>query len=388
MKSYSKIINVEPVGIQDVFDITVENDHSYIANNITHHNSSSDPNAQQIPKTSVDPNIKKQLVARPGTLYLASDFSQAELRIMAHLAGDETYLRAFRDGQDPHLAIACKKYGVDYEEIHKIYKDENHPDHNMWSTRRKQAKQLAFGLIYGIGPGLLATKLSDPKIGLVVTKEEAKKQMDEFFEEHPKLLKFKTKQEKFLRKNGYLVSLFGRKRRLPEIYSGNGDEEAYALRLGLNFPCQSAASDMCLFGSILIYYLMRQGKLPKMESVCLVHDANYFNTDPSFINVWTIYTMWSIFRNPDTKEYFGFQIKDVTMDMDYEIGRTMAEELPFVPLYDYNKMLEPDFNLDEYMAEAKKYKDIEIKDYPKYFKKEMKQYEEDFKKRIHGTEEV
>lgn len=86
--------------------------------------------------------------------------------------------------------------------------------------------------------------------------------MDIFFGQHPKLKTFLKKQEKFLRKNGYLVSLFGRKRRLPQIYSSDRGEEAYALRLALNFPCQSAASDMCLFGSILIYYLMRQGKLP------------------------------------------------------------------------------------------------------------------------------
>lgn len=687
--------------------------------------SSAEPNIQQIPKTSVDPNIKKQLIARPGTLYMASDFSQAELRIMAHLSGDETYLKAFASGQDPHLAIACKKYHVDYNEILKVYEDEKHPDYKLWKTRRKQAKQLAFGLIYGIGAALLAVKLSDPKAGLIVSKAEAQQQMDEFFDEHPKLRAFKAKQERYLRKNGYLKSLFGRKRRLPEIYSGNREEEAYALRLGLNFPCllpssqalsktkgwvnyeqlsngdeilafnrdtgmsewqkvervnvfdyngdmirintkhldvlstpdhrwivtkpnkisnlkntqvltseelyqsnkpyaipvraphdnkvnkvykdpyvaflgwyltdghlkngkvvrvyqsntanpdkvktiegifeklgipykrregtqvvweitdpefvnhlnelvpgrvlnmrlltsltnaqlntllchmrlgdgwsilasgdktqaelvqalvvlcnntssmyelsyegdisyfkghkpsksgqeyvrstktsygvkfsnfrksvntknthsecnnlskvpykgkvwcptvpsgafftrvvgkdnryrtlitgncQSAASDMCLFGSILIYYLMRQGKLPWMDSVCLVHDANYMNTPPEFINVWTVYTMWNIYRNPSTKKYFGFQIEDVDMDMDFEIGRSMAEELPFVPLYDYRKMLEPDFDLEAYMEEAKKYKHISIKDYPKYFSKEMKQYEKDFIKRYH-----
>ena len=639
------IKTMEYKGEQLIYDLSVNNKHSYVTrSNFINSNTSSgrlssaDPNAQQIPKTSVDPNIKQQLVARPGTLYLAADFSQAELRIMAHLSGDETYLKAFASGQDPHLAIACKKYHVDYDEILKIHEDESHPDHKLWSVRRKQAKQLAFGLIYGIGASLLAVKLSDPKAGLIVSKEEAQKQMDEFFEEHPKLKTFKAKQERYLRKNGYLKSLFGRKRRLPEIYSGDREQEAYALRLGLNFPCllptsqalcktkgwvnsdnlqagdeilafnsktgksewqpvlevhtpdydgdlykfnskhcgilstsyhrwyvsktefykeyrnngvlenlrvmtseeiynsendciipvsaphnntnessmdtskdssivlpdgplsmefitsltqiqletilynmglkggykvlysrnkgqasliqvmatlvgktssmyrhnkgwvikfsdmdsvhtksygrklvekvpykggvwctsvpsgaffvryigddgryrtmitgncQSAASDMCLFGSILIFYLMRQGKLPKMDSVCLVHDANYMNTKPEYINIWTIYTMWNIFRNPSTKHYFGFQIKDVDMDMDYEIGRSMAEELPFVPLYDYRKMLQPDFNLEAYMEEAKKYKHISIKDYPKYFAKEMKQYEKDFIKGLY-----
>ena len=347
--------------------------------------SSAEPNVQQIPKTSVDPNIKKQLVAPKGTLYIASDFSQAELRIMAHLSGDETYLNAFNSGQDPHLAIAATKYHVPYEEALKIYDDENHPDHKIWKVRRKQAKQIAFGLIYGIGAKLLAVKLSDPKSGIIVTPEEAQKEMDIFFGQHPKLKTFLKKQEKFLRKNGYLVSLFSRKRRLPQIYSSDRGEEAYALRLALNFPCQSAASDMCLFGSILIYYLMRQGKLPPTKSVCLVHDANYQITKPENINTWSIYEMWQIYRNPLTKPYFGFQIDDVTMDMDFVIGRSMAEELPFIPGYDYRKMLEPDFSVEEYMEEHKKYKHIPISEYKKRFNKQMKQYEEDFK-RTHGME--
>lgn len=345
--------------------------------------SSAEPNAQQIPKTSVDPNIKKQLVAPKGTLYIASDFSQAELRIMAHLSGDETYLNAFNSGQDPHLAIAATKYHVPYEEALKIYEDENHPDHKIWKVRRKQAKQIAFGLIYGIGAKLLAVKLSDPKSGILVTPEEAQKEMDIFFGQHPKLKTFLKKQEKFLRKNGYLVSLFGRKRRLPQIYSSDRGEEAYALRLALNFPCQSAASDMCLFGSILIYYLMRQGKLPSTKSVCLVHDANYQITKPENINTWSIYEMWQIYRNPLTKPYFGFQIDDLDMEMDFVIGRSMAEELPFIPGYDYRKMLEPDFSVEEYMEEHKKYKHIKIKDYPKIFKKEIKKYKEEYEKKVH-----
>lgn len=347
--------------------------------------SSAEPNAQQIPKTSVDPNIKLQLKAPKGTLYIASDFSQAELRIMAHLSGDETYLNAFNSGQDPHLAIAATKYHIPYEEALKIYEDENHPEHKIWKVRRKQAKQIAFGLIYGIGAKLLAVKLSDPKSGIIVTPEEAQKEMDIFFGQHPKLKTFLKKQEKFLRKNGYLVSLFGRKRRLPQIYSNDKGEEAYALRLALNFPCQSAASDMCLFGSILIYYLMRQGKLPSTKSVCLVHDANYQITKPENINIWSIYEMWQIYRNPLTKPYFGFQIDDVTMDMEFVIGRSMAEELPFIPGYDYKKMLEPDFSVEEYMEEHKKYKHIPISEYKKRFNKQMKQYEKDFE-RTHSME--
>lgn len=345
--------------------------------------SSSEPNLQQIPKTSVDANIKKQLVAPNGKLYMALDYSQAELRIMAHLSGDETYLEAFAKGQDPHLAIAANKYGVSYEEANKAYSDEQHPDYKLWKNRRKQAKQICFGIIYGIQKKLLAVKLSDPKAGIIVTPDEAQQQLNEFFQEHPKIKKFMINQEKVLIKHGYIKSLFGRKRRLPQVYSDNEQEAAYAVRLSVNMPCQSAASDMTLFASILNYWKMRQGILPYMPETCTVHDAVYYLADPQDVNVWVVYNIWETCRNPDTKKYFGFEINDVSMSMDITIGRSMAEELPFIPGYDYNKMFEPDFNTDEYLEEHRKYKNIDISEYPKLYKEEIKEFEQKFYK-VHG----
>lgn len=345
--------------------------------------SSSEPNLQQIPKTSVDANIKKQLVAPKGKLYMALDYSQAELRIMAHLSGDETYLEAFAKGQDPHLAIAAKKYGVSYDEANKAYSDEQHPDYKLWKNRRKQAKQICFGIIYGIQKKLLAVKLSDPKAGIIVTPDEAQQQLNEFFQEHPKIKKFMINQEKVLIEHGYIKSLFGRKRRLPQVYSDNEQEAAYAVRLSVNMPCQSAASDMNLFASILNYWKMRQGKLPFMQETCNVHDATYYLVSPEYINTWVVYEIWETCRNPNTKEYFNFQIDDVNMSMDFVIGRSMAEELPFIPGYDYRKMLEPDFNPDEYLEEHRKFKGIEIEDYPKLYPEEIEKNKREFRKRMY-----
>lgn len=345
--------------------------------------SSSEPNLQQIPKTSVDANIKKQLVAPKGKLYMALDYSQAELRIMAHLSGDETYLEAFAKGQDPHLAIAANKYGVSYDEANKAYSDEQHPDYKLWKNRRKQAKQICFGIIYGIQKKLLAVKLSDPKAGIIVTPDEAQQQLNEFFQEHPKIKKFMINQEKVLVRHGYIKSLFGRKRRLPQVYSDNEQEAAYAVRLSVNMPCQSAASDMNLFASILNYWKMRQGKLPFMQETCNVHDATYYLVSPEYINTWVVYEIWETCRNPNTKEYFNFQIDDVSMSMDFVIGRSMAEELPFIPGYDYRKMLEPDFNPDEYLEEHRKFKGIEIEDYPKLYPEEIEKNKREFRKRMY-----
>lgn len=336
--------------------------------------SSSEPNLQQIPKTSVDANIKKQLVAPKGKLYMALDYSQAELRIMAHLSGDETYLEAFAKGQDPHLAIAANKYGVSYEEANKAYSDEQHPDYKLWKNRRKQAKQICFGIIYGIQKKLLAVKLSDPKAGIIVTPDEAQQQLNEFFQEHPKIKKFMINQEKVLVRHGYIKSLFGRKRRLPQVYSDNEQEAAYAVRLSVNMPCQSAASDMTLFASILNYWKIRQGILPPLLETCTVHDAVYYLTDPEYINIFTVYNIWETCRNPSTKEYFKFEINDVDMSMDFTIGRSMAEELPYIPGYDYRKMLQPDFNVEKYLEEHRKWKELSVKEFPKkfpeYFKKD------------------
>lgn len=348
--------------------------------------SSQEPNLQQIPKTSVDPNIKKQLVAPDGKLYMALDYSQAELRIMAHLSGDETYLEAFANGQDPHLAIAAKKYGIPYEDADKIYSDEQHPDYKLWKNRRKQAKQICFGIIYGIQAKLLSVKLSDPKAGLIVTQEEAQQQLNEFFHEHPKIKKFMERQEKILVKQGYIKTLFGRKRRLPQIYSENSAEAAYAVRLSVNTPCQSAASDMTLFASILNYWKMRQGKLPFMPETCTVHDAVYYLATPEEINTWVVHSIWDTCRNPETRKYFGFNIDDVDMSMDITIGRSMAEELPFIPGYNYKKMLQPDFDPDKYIEEHRKFKGIDIKDYPKLYPEEIERNKEDFRKRLYGIQ--
>lgn len=329
--------------------------------------SSSDPNAQQIPKKEVNPDIKKQFIAPPGMLFFSCDYSQAELRIMAHLSGDETLLEAFAKGWDPHLAIACQKYGVQYEDILPFYQDETHPNYKEWKVKRKQAKQIVFGCIYGIEAKKLSQQLSDPKSGLVYTPKQAQKFLDEFFEEHPKVRKFMERQTQRMIKKGYVKTLFGRRRRCPSIYSENYGEYLEATRQSFNAPCQSAASDMALFASILIHADQKAGRLPFTPEVSTVHDSIYYYSYPEFLNPWTIYQHYQICKDPDTKSYFGFEIDDVSMAMDFSIGLTMVDELPYAPGYDYRKMLEPDFNKDEYYDYQNTVKHIAIEDYPQHF---------------------
>lgn len=149
---------------------------------------------------------------------------------------------------------------------------------------------------------------------------------------------------------------------------------------------------MTNFGAILVYWLMRQGKLPMMEEACTVHDAVYMYSKPQDINTWTVYTIWNILRNPSTKRYFGFQVDDVTLSMDFTIGRSMAEELPFMPGYDYTRMLKPDFSVEEYMEEYHKFKTRKIGNFsaasPEVFmelyKKEIHKYQREYEKSRKG----
>lgn len=353
----------------------------HIHGTVTGRLSSSEPNLQQIPKKEVNPDIKKQYITPKGMLFFSYDYSQAELRMMAHLSGDETLLEAFRTGKDPHLLIACKKYGFDYDKIYPIYKDETHKDYKIWKVRRKQAKQIVFGTIYGIEALKLSQQLSDPKNNIIVTEAEAQKFLDEFFADYPKIRKFIEKQGRYMEKHGYVFSVFGRKRRCPTIYSDKPWEYSEAKRQAVNAPCQSAGSDMALFASILLDRKMRKGQLPRIPEVSTVHDALYHFAYPEYLNPYTVHNFHKICKNPNTKKYFGFSIDDVSMEVDFKVGRTLEEELPYIPGYDYSKLLSPDFSPDEYLKLANETNDINPEDYPKHYPQYFtKEFQKSFKK--------
>lgn len=335
--------------------------------------SSADPNSQQLPRVATDPTIRRCLISSPGRLYLMMDYSQCELRLMAHLSKCKGLLEAFAKGWDPHLSVACKKYGVNYDDIYPIYKDEQHPEYTTWKIRRKQAKHIVFGCIYHIGAAKLAEELSDPKTGLVVTPKESQGFLDDFFKDFPEVKKFMDNQMKFIHKHGYIKTLFGRKRRCPEIFGDNQMQIVAAENAAINTPSQSAASDMALFTSILIDELIQKGKFPDLQEVGTVHDSIYFDTLPQDINPKTIYQLWDMARNPSTKEWFGFQIDDIDMSMDFEVGRSQGEELPFAVGYDYNRLLnfkgewKGSKEEEYYFSLVNKCKSVGIKDYPKVY---------------------
>ena len=332
---YEQITNIEKVGKREVYDMEVESLHEFNPNGIRVHN--------------------------------------CELRLMAHLSKCKGLLEAFAKGWDPHLSVACKKYGVNYDDIYPIYKDEQHPNYTTWKIRRKQAKHIVFGCIYHIGAAKLAEELSDPKTGLVVTPKESQGFLDDFFKDFPEVKKFMDNQMRYIHKHGYIKTLFGRKRRCPEIFGDNQMQIVAAENAAINTPSQSAASDMALFTSILIDELIQKGEFPDLQEVGTVHDSIYFDTLPQDINPKTVYQLWDMARNPSTKEWFGFQIDDIDMSMDFEVGRSQGEELPFAVGYDYNRLLnfkgewKGSKEEEYYFSLVNKCKSVDIKDYPKVY---------------------
>lgn len=335
-----------------IVDLTVANNHSYVtksnfinSNTVTGRLSSKDPNFQNLPRPTTNADIKRMMIPSEGCLFLEMDYSQAELRVLAHLAKESTMLEWFRTGKDIHLASACKKYHVEYSDIIKIYKDEQHPEYKTWKMRRKQAKTINFGIAYEQTAMKLSESLSTPEHKVEVP--EAQLFLDEFFRDFPNIKKFIQKQHKFAEKHGWVKTMFGRKRRLPNVYSENYREYLEALRFSSNAPIQGTASDFALFSSILMWEEVRKGNFPIFRQCTTVHDSLVFEVKASDINAWLVNSMWNICKNPGTLKYFGFQITDVNMDMDFSVGRNYAEELPFKVGFDYTRMLQPDFTPNE-----------------------------------------
>lgn len=277
--------------------------------------SSRNPNLQNVPRVTTNPDIKQMFIPPDYHLLMQLDYSQAELRVFAAQAGETTMIRWFKEGRDIHLATACDKEGWDYDERLIYLKDENHEKHIETVKARKYAKTINFGIIYGQG----ALKLSE---GMGTSLEEAKKYLKEYFKRFPKIKKFINQQHITAHKTGYVRNLFGRKRRLENaLNSINKWEVAEAERQSVNAPIQGAASDYTLFSSILIWEQCKFGGLPFMPQVYTVHDSLGYYVKPENIHK-IVPKLTEICANPETMEWFGFQIDDVTMKVDFEVSES------------------------------------------------------------------
>ena len=299
--------------------------------------SSRNPNLQNIPRDTTSSDIKKMFIAPPGKLLLQIDYSQAELRVLAAAAKERTMMEWFATGRDVHLASACQKWDFDYDEAYIYWKDEDHEKHKKWKARRKQAKTINFGIVYGQTARKLADSLSTDDYR--VSHDEAQEFLDNFNDQFPAITRHIAKQQKFAKQNGFVYNLFGRKRRLPNVDSDNWGKKSEALRQAVNAPIQGAASDFTLFSSVLIREHIRRNLLPQsLEQIGTVHDSLIFFIDAADIHL-AIPKLYQICRNPETKLWFNFEVKGIEMKVDFEIGKNWGDLYGYVPQENYLSMV-------------------------------------------------
>ena len=213
--------------------------------------SSNEPNLQNIPvRTQVGREIRAAFVARPGWVLVDADYSQIELRVLAHMSGDETMRSAFLEGQDIHSRTAAEVYGVPLDEV--------------TPAMRSSAKAVNFGIVYGISDFTLAKNIS-------VTRAEARDFMERYFARYPGVKRFMEEAVRLGRERGYARTLLGRRRYLPELKSGNYNVRAFGERCAMNSPIQGTAADIIKLAMIRVFEALRAQPL-RARLILQVHD--------------------------------------------------------------------------------------------------------------------
>ena len=221
--------------------------------------SSSNPNLQNIPIRNEDgKEIRKAFIPEDGCEFFSADYSQIELRIMAHLSGDKNMIEAFREGDDIHAATAAKVYKIAIEDVTR--------------EQRSKAKTANFGIIYGISVFGLAERMNVPR-------QEAKELIDGYFETYPQIKEYMEKSIERARANGYIETIFGRKRFLPDINSRNAVVRGYAERNAINAPIQGSAADIIKVAMIKIFQRFQSESI-RSKMILQVHDELNFSVVP------------------------------------------------------------------------------------------------------------
>lgn len=221
--------------------------------------SSSNPNLQNIPvRDEQGREIRKVFIPDDGCIFFSADYSQIELRLMAHLSGDENMIEAFRAGDDIHASTAAKIFKLDISEVS--------------SDMRRKAKTANFGIIYGISVFGLSERLTIPRA-------EAKQLIDGYFETYPQVKLYMDESIEHARKLGYVETIFGRKRFLPDIKSANSIVRGYAERNAINAPIQGSAADLIKIAMVRISDRFRKEGL-RSQMIMQVHDELNFNVYP------------------------------------------------------------------------------------------------------------
>ena len=219
--------------------------------------SSTEPNLQNIPvRMELGRLIRKVFVPEEGYVFLDADYSQIELRVLAHMSGDEMLIRAYREAQDIHRLTASQVFHVPFDEVTDL--------------QRRNAKAVNFGIVYGISSFGLSQDLS-------ITKKEAADYINKYFETYPKIKGFLDGQIEMAKEKGYVVTMFGRRRPVPELKSSNFMQRAFGERVAMNSPIQGTAADIIKIAMNRVYKRLTEEGL-KSRLVLQVHDELLIET--------------------------------------------------------------------------------------------------------------
>ncbi len=219
--------------------------------------SSTEPNLQNIPmRMELGRLIRKAFVPKEGYLFTDADYSQIELRVLAHMSGDEQLIEAYRMDADIHRITASKVFHTPFEEVTDL--------------QRRNAKAVNFGIVYGISSFGLSQDLS-------ISRKEAAAYIEEYFKTYPKVKEFLHREVAFAKENGYSVTMFGRRRPVPELKSGNFMQRSFGERVAMNAPIQGTAADIIKVAMIRVWKRLREEKLAS-RLILQIHDELLIET--------------------------------------------------------------------------------------------------------------
>jgi DNA polymerase-1 len=333
-RELQKLYSTYIIGIDNILSDQQRVHSSFLIHGtVTGRLSSKEPNLQNVPRITTNADIKPMFIPPKGYLLLEVDYSQAELRVVAEMAKDEAMIDIFKRGYNIHFATACKANGVldKYSQMKAIYDDPKHPDNLFWVKQHKRAKLINFGILYGQTEKKLSVELG-------CSEREAKEFIDQWFKGFPQIAKWIKRQHRLAAKKGYVISPWGRKRRLPDIASDSFGKFLEAQRQSVNAPIQGCASDFTQFSSVVIREKILKGELPEMIYAYTVHDSLGYFIKPEHIHK-AVPQIVKICANPETMEYFGFQFKEVTMKVSPEIGRNWGDLKDYDPWANYKKLV-------------------------------------------------
>ena len=252
-RQITKLKNTYIDGLLKIINPTTKRIHSHFMQTVasTGRISSTEPNLQNIPiRLEMGRQLRKVFVANPGATFIAADYSQIELRVLAHMSGDENLINSFLRDEDIHTRTAAEIFDVEFSEVS--------------SEMRSNAKAVNFGIVYGISDYGLSENLG-------ITRKKAQIYIDNYFKKYPNVKTYMDKTVEFAKKEGYVTTLLNRRRYLPDIHARNFNLRSFAERTAMNTPIQGSAADIIKIAMIQVFKKLKQQKL-QANLLLQVHD--------------------------------------------------------------------------------------------------------------------